>query len=151
MTRQVTLLRGLRLRWWAGALREHARGDRGDSSIQMAIVFPFVILVTVAILQVSMWYFARNIALTAAREGVAAGRSYQATPADGAARSRETLQRIAGDSLRGTEVSTAGSSAVRMHITVSGTCPSMLPGISDLHVSQSASGAREHFTTPGGP
>jgi hypothetical protein len=114
----------------------------------MAIVFPFVILLTVTVVQVSMWYYARNIALTAAREGVTAGRAYQASTGDGAARARETLDRIAGDSLRGAGVSTAGSDAQTMQVTVTGSAPSMIPGISGLHISQSASGARERWTTP---
>nr|WP_103889134.1 TadE family protein [Actinacidiphila yanglinensis] len=114
----------------------------------MAIVFPVVILMTIAVVQASMWYYARNIALTAAREGVNAGRGYQSSPGDGAARARSTLDRIGGDSLHGPGVSTDGSTADTVTITVSGTAISMLPGVPGLHVSQSASAAREQWTTP---
>lgn len=133
---------------WAATIRARARRDDGDTSIQMAIVFPFIILLTIAVVQAGMWYHARNIALTAAREGVTAGRAYQATPGDGAARARETLNRIAGDSLRETGVSTDGSTAATMRVTVTGRAVSLLPGIPGLHISQSASGARERWTTP---
>lgn len=122
--------------------------DRGEASIQMAIVFPFVILVTVAVVQAAMWFFARNIALTAAREGVAAARTYQAPEGAGAARARETLDRIAGDSLGQASVSTAGSSATEVRVTVTGHAPSLLPGLSGLSVSQSAGAPRERWTTP---
>lgn len=132
----------------AATLRARVRRDDGDTSLQMAIVFPFVILLTVAVVQAGMWYYARNIALTAAREGVAAGCGYQATPADGAARARETLDRIAGDSLRHTGVSTAGTTAATVQVTVTGNAVSLLPGIPDLHISQTASGARQRWTTP---
>ncbi|MBY8889429.1 pilus assembly protein [Streptomyces sp. PTM05] len=115
----------------------------------MAIVFPFVILLTITVVQASMWYFARNIALTAAREGADAGRLYQATPADGAARARATLGRIAGDSLRGAQVS-VNATADQVQITVTGTAPSMLPLVPGLRISQSASGTRERWTTPAG-
>lgn len=137
------------LRRWAAAVRARAQGDRGDAAIQMAIVFPFIILLTIAVVQGAMWYYARNIALTAAREGVTAGRLYQATPADGAARARETLQRLAGDNLRGAQVSLS-STADQVQITVTGSVPSMLPGIPGLHISQTASSPRERWTTPGG-
>ncbi|MCC3655759.1 pilus assembly protein [Streptomyces sp. S07_1.15] len=130
-------------------LRRRCRGDRGDASVQMAIVFPFVIIVTVAVVQASQWYFAREIALTAAREGLAAARTYGAGPGDGAARARSVLNRIAGDSLRGAAVSTAGSDGQRIRIQVSGRAPSMLPGIADLTITQSASGPVERWTTPG--
>jgi hypothetical protein len=114
----------------------------------MAIVFPAIILLTIAVIEAAMWFYARDIALTAAREGVNAGRGYQSSPADGAARARDTLTRIAGDSLRESQVSTGGSTADTVEITVSGTAVSLLPGIPGLHVSQSASAARERWTTP---
>jgi Flp pilus assembly protein TadG len=132
--------------WWR---RRRWRDERGDTSIQMAIVFPFVLLATIAVLQASLWYYARQIALTAAREGVSAACTYQASPADGVARAREVLGRTAGDSLRSPSVSTVGSSAQRVRIQVSGTAQSMIPGIKGLRVTQSASGATERWTVPG--
>ncbi|MFD4588276.1 TadE/TadG family type IV pilus assembly protein [Streptomyces sp. NPDC058434] len=137
----------VRLRaWWQ---RRRWRADRGDTSIQMAIVFPFVLLATLAVVQASLWFYARQIALTAAREGLSAARTYQADPGDGAARAREVLGRTAGDSLQGASVSTAGSNAERVRIEVSGTALSMIPGVSGLRITQSASGAVERFTVPG--
>ncbi len=125
------------------------RGDRGDAGIQMAIVFPAVILATIAVVQAAMWFYARNLALTAAREGVSAGRLYQAAPDDGAARARETLRRLAGDSLRHPRVAVSGTAA-QIQITVTGSAPCLLPGIPDLYISQTATGTRERWTTPGG-
>lgn len=122
--------------------------DRGEASIQMAIIFPFVILVTVAVVQAAMWVYARNIALTAAREGVAAARVYQAPEDAGAARARETLGRIASDSLAGSTVSIAGSTTTEVRVTVTGLAPSLIPGVSGLSVSQSAGAPRERWTTP---
>ncbi|MFF0142597.1 TadE family protein [Streptomyces sp. NPDC005227] len=131
--------------WWRGRRWSE---DRGDTSIQMAIVFPFVLLATIAVIQASMWYFARQIALTAAREGAAAARAYQAGPGDGAARARDVLARTAGDSLAGYTVS-AGSDGQRVRVLVSGTAMSMIPGVAGLQVRQSASGPVERFTTLG--
>ncbi|MFI1768952.1 TadE family protein [Streptomyces sp. NPDC020800] len=132
--------------WWQG---RRWRDDRGDTSVQMAIVFPFVLLATVAVIQASMWYYARQIALTAAREGAAAARAYQASPADGADRARKVLSQTAGDSLRGYSVS-ASSDGQRVHVQVTGIAMSMIPGLSGLQVSQSASGSVERWTVPGG-
>nr|WP_097275634.1 TadE family protein [Streptomyces sp. TLI_55] len=114
----------------------------------MAIIFPFVLLATVAVIQASMWYYARQIALTAAREGVSAARAYQAGPADGAAQARNVLGRTAGDSLNGYSVA-ASSSGERVRIQVSGTALSMIPGVPGLKVTQSASGPVERWTVPG--
>lgn len=131
--------------WWQG--RRWA-DDRGDASIQMAIVYPFVLLAAIAVIQASMWYYARQIALTAAREGVSAARAYRAGPADGAARAREVLSRTAGDSLRFASV-TAGSTGTRVRIQVSGTAQSMIPGLPGVSITQSASGPIERWTAPG--
>ncbi|MFJ9662102.1 TadE/TadG family type IV pilus assembly protein [Streptomyces griseoflavus] len=131
--------------WWRG--RRWA-DDRGDTSIQMAIVYPLVLLTAIAVIQASMWYYARQIALTAAREGVTAARAYQASPADGAARAREVLGRTAGDSLRSPTV-TSGSTGERIRIQVSGTAQSMIPGIPGRTITQSASGPVERWTVPG--
>ncbi|MFF2515538.1 TadE/TadG family type IV pilus assembly protein [Streptomyces sp. NPDC058086] len=132
--------------WWQG---RRWRDDRGDTSIQMAIIFPFVLLATVAVIQASMWYYARQIALTAAREGATAARAYQSSPADGAAQARSVLERTAGDSLGNYSVS-ASSNGQRVQVQVSGTAMSMIPGVSGLQVTQSASGAVERWTVPGG-
>ncbi|TVZ84784.1 TadE family protein [Streptomyces sp. BK340] len=128
--------------------RSQRRDDRGDASIQMAIIFPVVLLATIAVIQASMWYFARQIALTAAREGATAARAYQAGPGDGAARARSVLERTAGDSLRGYSVSVS-SDGQRVRVEVSGTAMSMIPGLSGLQVTQSASGPVERWTVPG--
>ncbi|MGW1290950.1 TadE/TadG family type IV pilus assembly protein [Streptomyces sp. NPDC002586] len=131
--------------WWQ---ERGWRDDRGDTSIQMAIVFPFVLLATVAVIQASLWYYARQIAVTAAREGATAARAYQSSPAQGAERARSVLARTAGDSLRGYTVS-ASSDGQRVRVEVSGTALSMIPGLSGLQVTQSASGPVERWTVPG--
>ena len=131
--------------WWKGR-RWH--DDRGDTSIQMAIIFPFVLLATVAVIQTAMWYYARQIALTAAREGLTAARAYQSSPAAGAAQAQAVLGRSAGDSLRGYSVS-ASSDGQRVRVQVSGRALSMIPGVSGLQITQSASGPLERWTVPG--
>ncbi|WP_372404921.1 TadE family protein [Streptomyces luteireticuli] len=130
--------------------RRQLRQDRGETSIQMAIVFPFVIAATLLVVQVSLWYFAREAALTAAREGAGTGRTYRSTPADGAARARSVLDRTAGDLLQDASVSTTGSTAQRVRVQVRGTALSVLPGVPGLRITQSASGPTERWTTPGG-
>lgn len=138
---------GTRIRaWWHG---RRWGEDRGDASLQMAIVFPFILLTTIAVIQASLWYYAREIALTAAREGLTAARAYQSSPADGTARAQEVLGRSAGDSLRGYGV-TASNDGRRVRVRVSGTALSMIPGLPGLTITQSASGPLERWTTAGG-
>ncbi|RSN14798.1 hypothetical protein DMH25_07590 [Streptomyces sp. WAC 01325] len=114
----------------------------------MAIVYPFVLLATLMVIQASLWFYARQIALTAAREGVTAARSYQAGPADGATQARNVLDRIAGDSLTGYSVS-ASSDGQRAQVEVAGAAVSIIPGLPGLYVKQSASGTVERWSVLG--
>ncbi|MFF0735952.1 TadE family protein [Streptomyces chartreusis] len=125
------------------------RGDRGETSIQMAIVYPFVLLATVAVVQACLWFYARQIALTAAREGVTTARAYESSPGEGAAQARTVLARTAGDSLAGYSVSVS-SDGQRVRVEVSGTALSMIPGMPGLQITQSASGPVERWTVSGG-
>ncbi|MFD9483610.1 TadE/TadG family type IV pilus assembly protein [Streptomyces sp. NPDC059991] len=127
--------------WWQD---RRGRDDRGDTSIQMAIIFPFILIATLAVIQASLWFYARQIALTAAREGLTTARAYQATPAAGADRARSVLGRTAGDSLRDYGV-VATSDGQRVRVRVSGTAPSMIPGVPGLRLTQSASGPGERW------
>lgn len=131
--------------WWQGL---RWRDDRGDTSIQMAIIFPFVLIATVAVIQASMWFYARQIALTAAREGLTAARAYQSSPVEGTAQAQDVLRRTAGDSLRGYSVA-ASSDGQRVRVQVTGTALSTIPGVPGLRITQSAAGPLERWTVPG--
>ncbi|MEN8649731.1 TadE/TadG family type IV pilus assembly protein [Streptomyces sp. 21So2-11] len=138
---------GRHSRAWPGrGLFKGRSDDRGDASIEMAIILPVVILLTMMIVQACVAYYAKQIALTAAREGVQAATAYQSTDAAGAARARAVLTRVAGDSLLGPGVSTAGSTGERATVTVTGRAPSVLPGLDGITVTQSASAPRERWT-----
>ncbi|MYT68331.1 MULTISPECIES: TadE family protein [unclassified Streptomyces] len=123
--------------------------DRGSSPIQYAIAFPVVLVITFILIQGVLWAYARNLAYTAARSGVAAGRLYEASPADGSARARQALDDLGGNMLTNTSVSTAGSSQDTMRVHVSGQALTMLPGF-HLSVAATVTGPIEHWTT-GGP
>ncbi|MET9669626.1 TadE/TadG family type IV pilus assembly protein [Streptomyces sp. NPDC006475] len=125
-------------------------GDRGDAAIQAAIVYPLLLLVVIGLVQAALWGYARNIAQTAAREGVQVGRAYGAGPEDGARQARSALERLAGDNLTNRHVSTTGSTAEQVRIRVSGTALSLIPGVANWHVSADASGAVERWVPPRG-
>lgn len=124
------------------------RDDRGSSPIQLAILFPVVILITFTLIQGVLWAYARNVAYTAARAGVAAGRIYEATPADGSKRAQQALDDLAGNMLSNTGVSTAGSGPDTMRVRVSGQAMTMLPGF-HLTVHATMTGPIEHWTSQG--
>ncbi|MEV6048662.1 pilus assembly protein [Streptomyces xanthochromogenes] len=117
----------------------------------MAIIYPFVIILVLVLLQGIMWAYARNVAYSAARAGVTAGRMYGATPNDGAAKARQVLDEVGSTMLTDRAVSTDGSTPERLQVRVDGGALSMIPGIPGIHVQATVSGPIERWTTAGVP
>lgn len=140
MSRWPTHRRGRPARW--------APDDRGSMSLSLAIVFPAVLTMVLLVVQASLWWYARQVALTAAREGVEAGRSWEADPQAGAVRARDFLARSDGVVSDGA-VSLAGTTATEIRVTVTVRAQSLLPGLSGQLITQHVTAPRERFTGPG--
>jgi Flp pilus assembly protein TadG len=128
-----------------------AAGDRGMISLELAILFPALLLVVFTTIQAALWYHARSLALAAAQEGVRAARAEDSTLADGRAAAQAFLDRAAADTLLDTTVSTAGSGSTQVRVVVRGRALSVLPGIGGPTVAQESRGTVERFTSPGRP
>ena len=131
--------------------RRRARRDAGSVSVEIAILFPVLLALIVAIVQYGLWFHARSLALAAAQEGVTAARTYGAEPAAGPARAREFLTAHGAGTLTDVTVAPTTPGAGQVGVQVTGRSLSLLPGVPGLVVTQSASGPRERFTTPGAP
>ncbi|GAA1094902.1 TadE/TadG family type IV pilus assembly protein [Nocardiopsis metallicus] len=121
--------------------------DRGSVTLETAILFPAILLLVMVAIQTGLWYYGRSVALAAAQEGVSAGRAEGAS----VTRAAQAAQDFAADQGRGmlgeARVSTANSSATRIHVHVSGEIVSLIPGV-PIAVSQEASGPVERWTQP---
>ncbi|MFB7512890.1 TadE/TadG family type IV pilus assembly protein [Streptomyces sp. NPDC056144] len=124
--------------------------DRGSAPIQVAIIFPVIILILFGAIQGFTIAWAHNAVATAAREGVSAGRMYGAGPGDGASKARKAAADLGGNLVSGIQVSTAGTSRTRMSIRVRGQAVSLVPGLKSITVSSSASGPIEQWVTQEG-
>ena len=131
-------------------LRRRA-GERGSVSLELAVLGPALLLLVFAIVQASLWFYARSLALAAAEEGVAAGRAYGSAPASGAAAAAAWLDRNAGDSLLEPSVSVVEAGPARVGVEVRGRSLSVLPGVTGVPVRQVAYGPVERFTTDVAP
>lgn len=123
------------------------RRERGSVTVEIAVLAPVLLLVVFSIVQVSLWSYARSLALAAAQEGVAAGRVHGASVDAGRARAEAFLAASAGDSLLERDVR-AGQAAGLVRVEVTGRALSVLPGVPGLPVRQHAQGPLERFTTP---
>ncbi|WP_370149125.1 TadE/TadG family type IV pilus assembly protein [Streptacidiphilus sp. EB129] len=118
----------------------HARtADRGALSLELAFLAPVVMLLLFTTIQAGLFLYARDVALTAAQQGVEAARVQGASLSDGEARTWDLLQRTGG-SITGQSVTT--SSGTQVQITVTGHVDTWIPGLS-LPLSQTATGAKE--------
>ncbi|OIV35450.1 hypothetical protein BIV57_21515 [Mangrovactinospora gilvigrisea] len=114
----------------------------------MAILFPVVLMLVLLVVQAGLWWYARQTALTAAREGSEAARMYGATPAAGAARARSVLDRLS-TGLSDKQVSTAGSDGQDVRISVSVRAVSLVPGVPGKKLTQQVVAPVERWTVPG--
>ncbi|MGW3074461.1 TadE/TadG family type IV pilus assembly protein [Kitasatospora sp. NPDC001132] len=119
-------------------------------SLSLAIVFPVVLLLLLLVVQAALIWYDRQVALTAAREGVDAGR-VQGSATDG--EKNEAAQRQARDFLdrqgvHGYTVRTDGSTAQTIRVTVRLNPPLLIPGLRAPAVTQFAEAPRERFVAP---
>ena len=123
------------------------RRDRGSATLELTVLAPVLLLVVFTVVQVGLWSYARSLALGAAQEGVAAGRSHGSSGAAGRERAEQFLTDAAGDSLLDPVV-TVRTELSTVHVEVSGRALSALPGVPGLPVRQHAEGPVERVTTP---
>ncbi|KJS55679.1 TadE/TadG family type IV pilus assembly protein [Streptomyces rubellomurinus] len=126
------------------------RGDRGSMSLSLAFVFPVVLLLVLLVVQASLWWYDRQVALTAAREGVDAGR-VQGNATD-EVKDRAALRQAQGfldrTGVQGYRVRTDGSTADTIRVTVELSPPMLIPGLKGPTIRQFAQAPRERFVPP---
>lgn len=135
-------------------LRQRAPGtgdERGSASVELAILFPALLLLVTGLIQYGLWFYARSVALAAAQEGVAVARSYDAEAGDGRSAALRFVDANGGDTLLGPTAVSQASGAGRVQVTVSGRSLSAIPGMGGIAVSQSAAGPVERFVAGGAP
>jgi hypothetical protein len=120
------------------------RADRGGAVVELAILWPVIVLVIFGAVQVTTYFTARTVALSAAQVGVATERRYDAVPGSGRDRAEEFLAG-AGDWLADPEVDPPVRTDEEVLVTVHGRALSVVPGVS-WEIRQSARGTIERFT-----
>ena len=137
-----------RCRWRLAAFgaRDRAR-DRGASAVELAILAPALILVSLLIVQFAIWFDARHAALAAAQEGDLVAREDAATSSgwQGLAATAATNYYRGLDTsvISGLKAQALNGPDRTVSVTVSGKLTSIVP----LSVSVTVSGPVECFRT----
>lgn len=119
----------------------------GATSVQMALLWIAMLTLIMAVVQVALVFYAEQLALTAAQDGLRTGRYFDAVSAEQARHDAEAfLERAAGSTLAATTVSAdLDDAAGTLRVTVTGDALSVVPGLR-LQVSKEAVGAVERIT-----
>ncbi len=137
-------------RCWLARARASQQGlpgwERGAVALEMAIVFPLVLVLTFGGVQVAFWFQARAMCQAAAQAGVRAGRVLGAPPGAGRNAANAYLAATAGDTVGAARI-TESRTPTTVSVGCSGTALRVmpLPGL-PLDVAQSAAAAPERFS-----
>ncbi|MEV4212574.1 TadE/TadG family type IV pilus assembly protein [Micromonospora sp. NPDC049662] len=130
---------------WCRRLGARLRADDGAAAVEFMIVAPVVLALLFLAIQIAEYSYARSIALTAAQQGVDAGRAYTGGPGEAFAAANDFVDQAAGSSLSNTNVQ-VNAGPEQVSVTVTGLSPSLVPWIPGWNVSQTATGPVERFT-----
>lgn len=126
--------------------RQRRRDERGSFSLELAVIFPVVLLLIFTVIQAALYFHARTVALAAAQEGVRVARAENSSAGQGSGVSRSFVRDAGGaDVITGLGVS-ARRGAAQAEVTVTGRSLSVIPGVPGFRVSQTAEGPVERFT-----
>lgn len=141
----ATRRRPARVRRPTGGVGGRLSGQRGAASVELAVLFPVLLLVVMTLIQAALWFYARSIALGAAQEGAREGRLQPGSTARAQTAAVGFLDQTAQDLLTGRAVAVTGS-PTHISVTVTGTSLSLFPGLSGWSVTQTAVGPVERPT-----
>lgn len=137
---------------WLAAARRLLRADRGSSAVELAILAPMLLILTMVIIQFALWFQARQAALAAAQEGARDARILSVREAPGTWKPQ-----VIGDTMHyynglGTKILTdvtatpfTGPAAGTAGVTVSGHLNSLLNMFGGITVTVTVQGPQECF------
>jgi len=120
--------------------------DRGALSLELAILFPLVLMLTFGAVQTGLWFEARSMCQAAAEAGVRAGKVLHAPTGAGASAARTYLADISNGLVVSPNV-TETRTAATVDVTCAGQAQNVipLPGL-NIAVVQSSHAGIERFT-----
>lgn len=120
------------------------RGDRGQSTLEVALITPVILLVVVALIQFAIWYNAEQTTIAAAQEGAAQASTHAGDLAAGQQRAQYLMSGLAsmtsGDQVKVSPVVPDG-----IQVSVSAQLDSLIPGISGFALHATATSHAENI------
>ncbi len=129
---------------WDGGLVRRAGGDHGITSLEMAILFPVVLLVVLSMFQISLYWHTANAAAVAAEEGLNAGQVHPEDNARAVAEATAAAQWILNTTNHRNGVVVPVVSGDLLTVTVTADAPRIV-GVGTWQVRSVAEGRMEEF------
>jgi Flp pilus assembly protein TadG len=121
------------------------RPERGSATLETVILWPAVFLLIFGIVHAGIWFHARNVALSAAREGARA--ASVADGSGGAARAADFLASTTDGSVLRVDDIHESTDADSVTVTVTGSSTTLIPGW-QVDLSQTATAPIRRWTGP---
>lgn len=120
-----------------------APGRRQDGYADAAILYPFLVVLTLTIIQVALYAHASNVASAAATIGFNASHGHGATVTDGRTAAEDFLAIRHGELL---DTAARVNIGADVTVEVTGRAPSIIPGLDILTIRASHTGPLERWT-----
>jgi len=125
--------------------------ERGSSSLELALLAPGLLLLTLLIVQTAFWFHARQVAQAAVEQGARATRAYQGTEDRGRRVTTDYFGRLGGPKVTEAPPNVnASRGATNVTVTLTTTSVKVIPFWS-WPVVVRAGGPIEQFQPPAGP
>jgi Flp pilus assembly protein TadG len=134
-------------------LRRRLGTDRGSSAIELAILAPALLILTMLVVQWALWFQARQVALNVAQDGARYARAQQSGWEQQAVIQADDLYHEIGTKVlthMNVSVNPDGGAPNQVYVTVTGHVPTLIPGMSPLTVQETSGGDVECFRPPSG-
>jgi Flp pilus assembly protein TadG len=122
--------------------------DDGSSAIELALLAPALIILTMLVIQWALWFQARQVALDAAQAGARVAREQEpGWPGQSVAEANKFYDEVGSKVVTGitASVNPDGGDPNQVYVTVVGSVPTLIPGIPTLKVHETAGGDVECF------
>ena len=122
--------------------------EEGSSSLELAVLAPLALVLVLTVLQAGLWFYAHSVCEHAAQRGIAIARTVSGTSSHAEQAAHTVTDRAPGLIAHPVVTAQVGAQGVRVQVSAHVARVLPIPGL-DLGASQTASAAKERFTTPG--
>ncbi len=121
-------------------------GERGSAvNVQVAVLYSLILMTFMTLLQTGLFFYGRDLALSAARSGVDTGRTYGTVDTGAAQGHAHSVLTTNSNGVLSSPSTSATANGTTMTVTVNAEVVTLVPGLT-MHVTESSTGAIEQLT-----